>query len=101
MYKFVITFFIFLFSAQAVAEDQGIAKLFAQQGIDGAIVISSLHNGQTFIHNDPRANHRFSAASTFKILNTLISLEEKAILGKNDVFKWDGHTYAIPDWNRD
>lgn len=96
-----INFFVLLFSAHAAAEDQDIAKLFARQGIKGTMVISSLHGGHTFIHNDLRANHRFMAASTFKILNTLIALEEKAISGKDDVFKWDGHTYEIPDWNRD
>ncbi|MDD5272259.1 MAG: class D beta-lactamase [Methylovulum sp.] len=95
-----IIFFIF-FSACVAAEDQAIAKHFAQQGIDGAIVISSLHSGRTFIHNESRANHRFPVASTFKILNTLISLEEKAISGIDGVFKWDGHIYANPDWNHD
>lgn len=99
--QFLITFFVSLLSLQAAAEDQAIAKLFAQQGIDGTMVISSLYSGQTFIHNDPRANHRFSPASTFKILNTLISLEEKAITGKDEVLKWDGHMYDLPDWNRD
>jgi beta-lactamase class D len=99
--KLCITFFVFLFSAHTVAADQAIAKLFAQQGIEGTIVISSLKSGLTFIHNDTRANERFTAASTFKILNTLISLEEKAVSGKDDVFKWDGQTYLIPDWNRD
>ena len=101
MSKFFIAFLAFLLSAPAVAEDQVLAKLFAQRGIDGTIVISSLHSGKTFIHNDPRANQRFSTASTFKILNTLISLEEKAISGKDDVLKWDGHIYDLPDWNRD
>jgi beta-lactamase class D len=101
MSKLFIILFVFLFSAQAVAEDQVIAQLFAQRDIKGAIVISSLRSGQTFIHDDARANHRFTPASTFKILNTLISLEEKAISGKDDVFKWDGHVYAISDWNRD
>ncbi len=101
MSKLFITLFVFLFSAQAVAEDQVIAKLFAQRDITAAVVISSLRSGQEFIHNDARANHRFTAASTFKILNTLISLEEKAISGKDDVFKWDGHAYAISDWNCD
>lgn len=99
MSKLFITFFILLFSAQAVSEDQDIARLFDQHGIEGTIVISSLHSGQTFMYNDLRANHRFTTASTFKILNTLISLEEKAISGKDDVIRWDGHTYAIPDWN--
>ena len=101
MSKFFIAFLAFLLSVPAVAEDQALARLFAQQGIDGTIVISSLHNGKTFIHNDPRAKQRFSTASTFKILNTLISLEEKAISGKDDVIKWDGHIYDFPDWNRD
>ncbi|MGB5064121.1 MAG: class D beta-lactamase [Candidatus Competibacter sp.] len=101
MHKLFITLFIAFFSVQSVAEDQAIAKLFAQQGVDGTIVISSLHSEQTFIHNDPRANRRFTAASTFKILNTLIVLEEKAISGKDDVFKWDGHIYPISNWNHD
>lgn len=101
MYRLFIALFIALFSVQTVAEDQAIEKLFAKQGISGTIMVSSLRSGQTFIHNTPRANRRFTVASTFKIFNTLISLEEKAILGKDDLFKWDGHTYAIPDWNHD
>jgi beta-lactamase class D len=96
-----VTFVVFLFAMEAAAEDKALAKLFAQQDIDGTIVISALHGGQTFIHNDRRANNRFTAASTFKVLNTLISLEEKVISGIDDVFKWDGHTYPIPSWNRD
>lgn len=94
-------FFVLLFPVQIMAEDKEIANLFSQEGVTGTIVIASLHSGQTFIHNDLRANHRFTSASTFKILNTLISLEEKVISGKDDVFKWDGHIYSISDWNHD
>lgn len=101
MNKFFIVFWGFLLSVPAVAEDEALARLFAQQGIDGTIVISSLLSDKTFIHNDPRATQRFPTASTFKILNTLISLEEKTIFGKDDVLKWDGHIYDFPDWNRD
>jgi len=101
MYKFFLIIVYLLFSAQAMAEDKAIANFFNLHGIDGAIVISSLHSGQIFIHNDSRANRRFSPASTFKVLNTLISLEEKAILGGNDLLKWDGYHYDIPDWNHD
>jgi len=96
-----ILFLVLLFSIQLVAEDRDISKLFSQENIVGTMVISSLYSGQRFIHNDRRANQRFTTASTFKILNTLISLEEKAISEKDDVFKWNGDTYAIPDWNRD
>lgn len=101
MSKYFISFLIFLGAASAVAEDQMLAKLFSQQGLNGTIVISSLHNGQIFIHNNLRANQRFSTASTFKIMNTLIALEEKAISGKDEVLKWDGHVYDFPDWNHD
>ncbi len=101
MYKLFMALFVALYSVQTVAEDQAIAKLFAKLSINGTIMVSSLRSGQTFIHNTHRANHRFTVASTFKIFNTLISLEEKAISGKDDVFKWDGHTYVISDWNHD
>jgi beta-lactamase class D len=101
MSKFFITFLVLLWSLSAVAEDQVLAGLFSQHGMNGTIVISSLHNEKTFIYNEHRANQKFSTASTFKILNTLISLEEKAISGKDDVLKWDGHIYDFPDWNHD
>lgn len=101
MYKLFLIIFPLLFSTHLFAEDQTIAQHFVQSHIDGTMVISSLHSGQTFIHNDSRSNQKFSTASTFKILNTLISLEEKVISGKDDVLKWDGHSYDLPDWNHD
>ncbi len=96
-----IIIMVLLFSIQTVAEDEVIAKLFAKEGLTGTMVLSSVGSGETFIHNDLRANHRFTVASTFKILNTLIALEEEVISGKDDLFKWDGHMYSISDWNCD
>ena len=101
MGKFFIIFLTLLLSAPAAAEDQELAQLFAHHDLDGTIVISSLQTGRTYICNDPRATHRFAAASTFKLLNTLILLEENAISGKDDVLKWGGHHYDLQDWNRD
>jgi len=92
---------VLLFSVQLIAEDNDIAQLFVQEDVTGTIVISSLHRRQTFIHNDLRAKQRFTTASTFKILNTLIVLEEKVMTGKDDVIKWDGHMYPISNWNAD
>lgn len=91
---------IFL-SPLAYAEDETIAKLFERQHIEGTIVISSMRNGRTVIHNDTRASQRFSSASTFKIFNTLIALEEKVVTGKDSVFKWDGRQRSLPNWNHD
>ncbi|TPQ28927.1 class D beta-lactamase [Methylomonas koyamae] len=85
----------------AHSEDQALAKLFAEQGLEGCVVISSVRTGRTFVHNDARANRRLPAASTFKILNTLIALQERAIAGKDDTLHWDGQIRDVPDWNRD
>lgn len=101
MNKLIFSLLALLFSLPSVAEDQIIAGLFSQQGIEGTMVISSLQDGQTFVHNDVRANQRFSPASTFKIMNALISLEEKVVSGKDDVLKWNGHIYDLPEWNHD
>ena len=100
MRKFWVLILFFL-PIQVFAEDEEIAKIFAQYGVEGTIIISTLTSNQKFTHNDMRANKRFSPASTFKIPNTLISLESKAILGKDDLFKWDGTQYDFPDWNHD
>lgn len=101
MRNFLVVIFILFLPIQVFAKDEEIAKIFAQYGVEGTIVISSLNNNQTFIHNDVRANTRFSPASTFKIPNTLISVEENVVLGKDDLLKWNGTQYALPDWNHD
>lgn len=90
-----------LLSCSVFAEDADIAALFAQAGRDGTLVLSALRTGETFVHNDARAQRRFSPASTFKIFNTLIALEAKAINGADAHFTWDGKHYDFPDWNRD
>jgi len=92
--------FILLIPFQAWAEDVDIAKLFSNEGITGTIVIFPINEGKIFVHDDLRASQRFPAASTFKILNTLISLEEN-VISINDTLKWDGISREIPEWNRD
>ena len=101
MIKILIVISALLWSMPALAEDPALAELFSQQGVQGTIVMSSLNGGKTFIHNDLRAGQRFSPASTFKIPNTLIALEEKALAGKDDIFKWDGQLHDVAAWNHD
>jgi len=101
MSKLFISFLALLWLMPASAEDQVLARLLSQHKLEGTIVISSLHDGNEFIHNDHRAHQRFSTASTFKIMNTLIALEEQAVSGTDEVLKWDGHIYDFPDWNHD
>ncbi len=88
-------------TATARAEDPDIAAAFARSGLQGTFVVSSLGTGTRYMHNDVRAGQRFPVASTFKILNSLIALETGVVKDKDTLFRWDGMTRDIPDWNRD
>jgi len=92
--------FLVLAARSSFAEDAELKSLFDNQGIVGTMIISSQNSDQTFVHNTPRSRRGFAAASTFKILNTLIALEEKVISSSNDKIEWDGHIYGLPAWNR-
>jgi len=83
------------------AEDAAIAQLFRDAGLDGTLVIESVQTGQRFVHNDTRSRQAFIAASTFKVFNTLIAVEEGAIGGADEPLHWDGTRYEIAEWNRD
>lgn len=85
----------------AHAEEAAIERLFRHAGIDGTIVIESVGTGRRFVHNDRRSTQAYAAASTFKVFNTLIALEEGAIAGADASFRWGGTRYEIADWNRD
>jgi beta-lactamase class D len=97
---FIFAIAYLFISHPALADNNEITKTTATKGIGWTIVLSSLSSEETFIYNESRAARRFSPASTFKILNTLVSLEEKAVPEKEGLMKWDGHQYDIQDWNQ-
>ncbi|WP_338035837.1 class D beta-lactamase [Halochromatium roseum] len=83
------------------AEDAEIAALFAEAGVQGTLVLSRLDGQAVIVHNAARAKQRLPVASTFKIFNTLIALEEGAISGIDEVMRWDGRQHPYPAWNQD
>jgi beta-lactamase class D len=92
---------LFCIATDALAEDTQLAGLFAQAGVDGTLVLESVETGQRFVHDDARSTRHFIAASTFKVLNTLIAVEEGVIDGPNAPIPWDGTHHDIEAWNRD
>ena len=85
---------------QTSSEIDTVAKLFQAEGIDGTLVVAS-SDGEIFhVHNDDRSRERFSPASTFKILNTLIALDTGVVTSKDSLFKWDGVDRGLPAWNK-
>jgi len=92
---------LFLLASLSFAEDLELKKLFDKRSLTGTIVISSLNNKTVFISDDKRAKLQLSPASTFKIPNTLISLEEQIIKDEYQIIKWDGIVRSYGPWNKD
>jgi beta-lactamase class D len=84
-----------------ISASDRIAVLFQAEQVTGTIVVASLDGTTTYVHNDERAAMRFSPASTFKVLNTLIGLDAGVINSKNSTFKWDGVNRGVAAWNQD
>lgn len=101
MPKLLVSIALLCFALFARAEDAAIAHLFKKAGINGTLLIESIKTGQRDIYNDARSKQAFTVASTFKVLNTLIALEEGVIAGADSTIRWDGTRYEIADWNHD
>jgi len=85
----------------ALAQDNDLANIFDKSKLKGTIVISALNNDVKYIYNNQRAVKGYIPASTFKIINTLIALEEKVIKDENEIIKWDGKVRSYSSWNKD
>ena len=83
-----------------------IANLHAQKdiskyfdGITACFVLYDFNNDEYIRFNDERCRERFLPASTFKIPNSLIALEENIIPDENYVIKWDSVDRGWDKWN--
>ena len=83
----------------AIASNFG--QVFQELAVNGSIVIYDKNNKRFYEHNPSRNATAFFPASTFKILNALVSLETGVIRDDISVLTWDGITREIPAWNRD
>jgi beta-lactamase class D len=82
-------------------QDPRFTKHFQQLGVEGSIMIYDLNNDRTYQHNPQRNQTAFLPVSTFKILNSLISLETQVIPNELAILTWDGIERKLPEWNRD
>lgn len=68
---------------------------------EGCFVLYDLKRDRYIRYNSLRCQKRYIPASTFKIFNSLVALETKAIADENTVIPWDGVVRWVPEWNQD
>ena len=87
--------------AQLNTDQINFGRHFQDLDVEGSILIYDLNSDQIYQHNRDRNATAFLPASTFKILNSLISLETGVIPDEIAILTWDGVQRSIPGWNRD
>lgn len=78
-----------------------IEEIFKEYNIEGTIVIKALNKNIQYIYNEQRAKKALLPASTFKIPNSLIILNEKLLKDENEIIKWDNKKRFLEVWNKD
>lgn len=81
--------------------DDSLKKYFDENGVEGCFTMLSNSDGKVTVYNMALDTTRFTPASTFKIVNSLIGLETGRITDDSMVIKWDGITRPITEWNQD
>lgn len=84
-----------------IAQAPSFGQAFQELAVNGSIVIYDKNTQRFYEHNPSRNTTAFFPASTFKILNALVSLETGVIRDDISVLTWDGITREIPAWNQD
>ncbi len=70
-------------------------------GFNGAAVVYDVSNMKYAIFNSELALTQRSPCSTFKIISSLIALENGIIEPDNSIRKWSGELFWNKDWNHD
>jgi len=76
-------------------------SIFDKYGVDGCFVLYNQTDKEYIRYNSALCDTGYIPASTFKIPNSLIALEEGVIKDTNQVIKWDGHEWPNKPWNQD
>ena len=98
--SFLIVFVLLVISINLHAEEGKIEELYKLSNINGSILIESADGNIKHQYN-VSDKESFIPASTFKIPNTLIILEEGLIKDQFEVIKWDGKEREYAPCNKD
>ncbi|WGF05253.1 OXA-24 family carbapenem-hydrolyzing class D beta-lactamase [Acinetobacter baumannii] len=88
------------FHISSQQHEKAIKSYFDEAQTQGVIIIKEGKKLSTYGNALARANKEYVPASTFKMLNALIGLENHKAT-TNEIFKWDGKKRTYPMWEKD
>jgi len=98
---------LFSCSVNKAKIDNSLKKYFDDSKVDGCFTLLNNADGKVTVYNMQLDTQRFTPASTFKIVNSLIGLQTGRITNDTMLIKWDGQVRIFPggdtakDWNKD
>lgn len=81
--------------------DDSLKKYFDAKNVEGCFTLLNNSDGNITVYNLGLDTTRMLPASTFKIVNALVSLQTGIATDENMMVKWDGITRSNKDWNKD
>jgi beta-lactamase class D len=78
-----------------------IEQRFAGYSAEGTFLLRNRVGQMCVVVNPDRAAVGYLPASTFKIFNTMVALDERSIPDEKTVIPWDGVDRGSPGWNQD
>lgn len=73
---------------------------FSRRNLVGTFLLAPSKD-KWYVHNRARLDSAWLPASTFKVFNSLVLLQEKAVADEFEVVKWDGVERWVKNWNQD
>ncbi len=98
---FIFIISLFSCSVNQAKIDNSLKKYFDENNVDGCFTLLNNSTGEIRVYNMSLDTQRFSPASTFKIVNSLIGLQTGRITDEKMVIKWDGIKRPVEAWNKD
>lgn len=98
---FILLFILVAGTNTTCSNQNNHEKYYNKYHVTGSFLFYDLKKDAFIRFNPARTRQGFLPASTFKIVNSLIALEEKIIPDEKHIFKWDGTKREYEIWNKD
>lgn len=95
----IVTSIVSLAYSQTIIQ-KSFKSQFDKYGVDGCFVLFNQSDDLIIKYNDDLCDVGYIPASTFKIPNSLIALEERVVKDTNQIFYWNGQNWPNEKWNR-